>query len=138
MRTECVNSTFLSPILDVEGEGVQWNAQGYSHTMEIVVSFLLSAHVTEFMYIKFSKSLQTISEKVFTRGRQDVCIQRSYKVAFSEINAALIQTGTHLSADHRNFPIDSLYGKSRQFLNIQCEMKLIQAYLLKDSGGWKG
>ena len=40
--------------------------------------------------------------------------------------------------DHRNFPIDSLYGKSRQFLNIQCEMKLIQAHLLKDSGGWKG
>ena len=90
MRTECVNSTFMSPILDVEGECVQWNAHGYSHTMEIVFSFLLSAHVTEFMNIKFSKSLQTISEKVFTRTRQDVWIQRSYKVAFSEINAAVI------------------------------------------------
>lgn len=99
-----MNSRSCLLSLDVEGECVfSGMPKGYSHTMEIVVSFLLSAHVTEFMYIKFSKSLQTISEKVFTRGRQDVCIQRSYKVAFSEINAAVIQTGTEVLADHVNF-----------------------------------
>ena len=50
MRTECVNSTFMSPILDVEGECVQWNAHGYSHTMEIVFSFFSKTNAKQTSY----------------------------------------------------------------------------------------
>ena len=48
-----------------------------------------------------------------------------------------------MSADHCNFSIGSLYGKSNyiyksisEILNVKGER--VQAYLLKDSGGLKG